>query len=135
MRRSRRLMVMGAVVALLAGCSWTNARFDPARTARNPASGISSGTATTLRPAWTVPNVYLFPTPGLVADGVVVTSYAGQANAYAAVNGAPLWTAPLGGPAIVGDTVYGTRSDPTDTSSYLLVALDLHTGKELWSKT
>jgi outer membrane protein assembly factor BamB len=135
MRHCRRLAVMGVALALLAGCSWTNTRFDPARTANNPASGISSGTATTLRPAWTVPNRYLFPNPALVADGVVLTSYAGHANAYDAATGAPLWDGTLGGAAIVGDTLFGTRSDTSDGSGYALVALDLHTGAELWRQT
>jgi outer membrane protein assembly factor BamB len=128
-------VVLGAALALLTGCAWTNTRFDAARTGRNPASGISSGNATALRPAWTVPNAFLSPSPGLVADGVVVTSYAGHANAYDAATGSPLWDGTLGGAAIAGDTLYGTRSDTSDGSGYALVALDLHTGDELWRTT
>jgi hypothetical protein len=135
MQRTWRLMVVGAACALLAGCAWANTRFDVARTAKNPASGISSGTATTLRPAWTVANTFLSPSPGLVADGVVVTSAAGHANAYDAATGSPLWDGTLGGGAIAGDTLYGTRSDTSDGSGYALVALDLHTGQELWRQT
>jgi outer membrane protein assembly factor BamB len=131
MRRNRHLTAVVIAVLVVAGCSWTQSRFDPARTAHNPVSGISSRTIGTLRPAWSVPNTYLFPGAGLVADGVVVTAYAGRVDAYAADDGSPLWAADLGPVAIVGDTLYSTTtSDPVS-----LVALDLHTGVRRWSTT
>jgi len=132
MRRSRQLTAVVTAVLVVAGCSWTSARFDPARTAHNPYSGVSSRTVQTLRPAWSVPNRYLYPGPALVASGVVVIAGAGGVSAYEADDGSLLWSGAFGPVAIVGDTVYTTRSTQAGESS--LVALDLHTGAEQWSQ-
>jgi hypothetical protein len=137
MRRRASVLVAVGLVLAAGACDWSLPRFDPARTADNPDSGLSTGNVSGLRLAWAKPGG-AFGAP-LEANGIVVStglSSATATTAFSASDGSVRWTAPSNfvPGAIDGNSVYGTvESSMAGETFFNLTALSLDTGAVQWS--
>jgi outer membrane protein assembly factor BamB len=125
-----------AAVIALAACGWANDRFDPARTARNPQSGIGTSNAASIKRVWTSVGMADSQTPAFVSGGTAVLQYGDHARALDLTDGSVLWTTAAGGLRVGGissGTVYAVRPSSSMHTNYTLVALDLDTGATQWS--
>lgn len=134
-RRRLILLVLAGMLVALAGCDWPLPRFDAARTADNPDSGLDTTNVSQLHLAWS--KLGGFP---IVAKGLVITrGFNGSGyttNAYNASDGSVRWTAPanFAPGAVGGNTIYGTVfASVNGESEYTLTALSLDTGAVQWS--
>ena len=151
----RPLRTVGSVVVLaliLAGCQWSQTRFDAGGTANNPFERtIGRGNVTQLRRSWSV----AAPAPSaggfsnlLAKNGRIFASSGAGIEAFDAGTGAPLWSAPrptatVGGASavaarpgasdlvLVGESQLGSPLDPKSVG--WTTALDAGTGAIVWS--
>ncbi len=141
MRRSfGRVVVLAVLLVALAGCDWALPRFDAARTANDPVSGLSTRNVAQLRLAWSKPGRALLGGTPLVAKGLVISEgiVGGRLTTTAsnASDGSVRWTAPADFKpgAVDGNTVYGTVfASVNGEPNYTLTALSLDTGAVQWS--